>query len=135
ETSPVISINTPMHYHPNKVGRLLPGINFRLLNVEGLEKGGQLLIKAPNVMLGYISIDQPEKIIPHQDGWYDTGDIVEIDEEGFLTILGRVKRFAKIAGEMVSLTAVEQVLSTLWPTDHHAVIARPDKQKGEQLIL
>ena len=135
ETSPVISVNTPMHFRSGTVGRLLPGMRARLEPVEGIEEGGRLVVKGPNVMLGYLRADTPGVIEPPQDGWYDTGDIVKFDEDGFLIILGRAKRFAKIGGEMVSLTAVENVINSLWPDDGHAVVNVPDKKKGEKLIL
>ena len=86
-------------------------------------------------MLGYIKSDKPGIIQPLEDGWYDTGDIVSVDKDNFITIKGRAKRFAKIAGEMVSLTAVEEMITALWPEFHHAVVTIPDEKKGEQLIL
>jgi acyl-[acyl-carrier-protein]-phospholipid O-acyltransferase/long-chain-fatty-acid--[acyl-carrier-protein] ligase len=136
ETAPVISINTPMHNRPGSVGRLLPGITPTLEPVEGLESDtGKLIIKGPNVMLGYLKADAPGELQPPEGGWYDTGDIVRIDGDGFVSIQGRLKRFAKIAGEMVSLTAVETALQKLWPEQHHAVISVKDEKKGEKLIL
>lgn len=135
ETSPVLSINTPMHFKPHTVGRFLPGINYRLEPISGIEDGGKLMVQGPNIMLGYICTDQPGVTIPPLDYWYDTGDIICLDDEGYITILGRAKRFAKIAGEMVSLTAIEQFISSIWPNDQHAVLTRPDALKGEQLVL
>jgi acyl-[acyl-carrier-protein]-phospholipid O-acyltransferase / long-chain-fatty-acid--[acyl-carrier-protein] ligase len=117
------------------VGRLLPGIDHRLEDVPGVEKGGRLLITGPNIMLGYLKADNPGALQPPPEGWYDTGDIVDIDAEGYVTILGRAKRFAKVAGEMVSLGAVENLVSGLWPDEMHAVVALPDARKGEQLVL
>lgn len=134
ESSPVISVNTPMEHKEGTVGRPLPGIKCRLQPVPGLEKGGRLEVKGPNVMLGYLKADKPGVIQP-QGEWYDTGDIVDIDEEGYITILGRAKRFAKIAGEMVSLQAVEDVATALLPDAAHAAVAIPDERKGEQIIL
>jgi acyl-[acyl-carrier-protein]-phospholipid O-acyltransferase/long-chain-fatty-acid--[acyl-carrier-protein] ligase len=93
------------------------------------------MVKGPNVMLGYYRAEAPLELEPPPDGWYDTGDIVEFDEAGFITIKGRAKRFAKIAGEMVSLAAVEDEAAALWPGVGHAVIALPDARKGEQLVL
>ncbi|MEM7172656.1 MAG: acyl-[ACP]--phospholipid O-acyltransferase [Pseudomonadota bacterium] len=135
ETSPVLASNTPMQCKAGTVGRLLPGIEHRLEKVEGVEHGGRLWVRGPNVMLGYYRAGAPQKLEPPQDGWYDTGDIVQIDPEGFISIQGRAKRFAKIAGEMVSLTAVEQQAAALWPEAECAAVALPDPKKGEQVIL
>jgi acyl-[acyl-carrier-protein]-phospholipid O-acyltransferase/long-chain-fatty-acid--[acyl-carrier-protein] ligase len=134
ETSPVLAVNTPMQHKAGTVGRPLPGIECRLMKVEGIERGGRLEVRGPNVMLGYLKADQPG-VIQHQGEWYDTGDIVDIDEEGFITILGRAKRFAKIAGEMVSLQSVEDIASAVQPEFTHAAISVPDDRKGEQIIL
>lgn len=135
ETSPVLSINTAMQYKEGSVGKFLPGIEHKLEPIVGVSNGGRLLVKGPNVMLGYLLVSEPGKLQPLPDGWYDTGDIVHIDDEGYIFILGRAKRFAKIAGEMVSLSAIENLLSELWPDYHHAVITIVDEKKGEQLIL
>ncbi len=135
ETAPILSMNTPMHNQPGSVGRLMPGITYRLEPVTGIEQGGRLMVSGPNIMQGYYQIDQPGTIVPPDNGWYDTGDIVDIDGSGYVTIKGRAKRFAKIAGEMVSLTAVEEYISKLWPDYQHAILAAPDDRKGEQLIL
>ncbi|TAL33873.1 MAG: acyl-[ACP]--phospholipid O-acyltransferase [Alphaproteobacteria bacterium] len=136
ETAPVISINTPMHNRPGSVGRLMPGMEHKLESVEGLDGNtGKLMIKGPNIMLGYLKSDAPGILQPPDNGWYDTGDIVGMDGEGFITIQGRLKRFAKIAGEMVSLTAVESAVQKLWPDKMHAVISVKDDKKGEKLIL
>lgn len=135
ETSPVMAVNTPMYFKRGSVGRLLPGIEYRLEKTAGVEDGGKLLVKGGNIMAGYLRADNAGVLEPPQDGWYDTGDIVRIDEDGFVFILGRAKRFAKIAGEMVSLTAVETEVNALWPEKMHAVINIPDEKKGEQLVL
>ncbi|MBF0188455.1 MAG: acyl-[ACP]--phospholipid O-acyltransferase [Magnetococcales bacterium] len=135
ETAPALSTNTPMHCRTGSVGRLLPGISHALEPVPGIEAGGRLKVWGPNVMLGYLRPDNPGVLDAVSDGIYDTGDIVTIDEEGFVTIRGRAKRFAKIAGEMVSLGAVEEMASTLWPEAGNAVVALPDPRKGERLIL
>ena len=135
ETSPALSINTPMHNKPGTVGRMLPGIHYTLEDVPGIEDGGKLIVSGPNVMKAYLFSDDPGKLFPPENQRYDTGDIVSIDEEGFITIKGRAKRFAKIAGEMVSLTAVETYLCDLWPERNHAVANIPDPKKGEALIL
>ncbi len=134
ETAPILSMNTPMHHKAGSVGRLLPAIEYRLETVDGVAQGGRLWVKGPNIMLGYYLADNPGALVPPQDGWYDTGDIVDIDEQGFVTILGRAKRFAKIGGEMVSLTAVEVAINQLWPDSINAVLAVADDTKGEQII-
>lgn len=136
ETAPVISINTPMHNRPGTVGRFLPGITYKLEKVDGLEPDqGKLVIHGPNIMKGYLKSDAPGVLQPPEGGWYDTGDIVAVDERGFIAIQGRLKRFAKIGGEMVSLTAVESALQKMWPEAMHAVVSVKDDKKGEKLIL
>ncbi len=134
ETSPVLSVNTLLEGKIGTVGKPLPMMELKLDKVEGLDKGGRLSVKGPNVMLGYIKAEQPGVIQP-QGEWYDTGDIVDIDDDGYITILGRAKRFAKIAGEMVSLSIVEDLASALYPEQTHAAITIPDERKGEQIIL
>lgn len=135
ECSPVLAVNTPLHYKTGSVGQLLDGIDYRLEPVEGINHGGRLFVKGPNIMMGYLRADTPGVIETPRDGWHDTGDIVDVDELNYITILGRAKRFCKIAGEMVSLTAIEAKLQTLWPDAAQAVVAVPDKKKGEQLVL
>jgi acyl-[acyl-carrier-protein]-phospholipid O-acyltransferase / long-chain-fatty-acid--[acyl-carrier-protein] ligase len=135
ETSPALAVNTPMHFKAGTVGRMLPGIQHRIERVEGIEAGGRLSVHGPNVMLGYLRAEKPGVLEPPPDGWYDTGDIVDFDAEGFVTIKGRAKRFAKIAGEMVPLGAVEDLVAKLWPDQQHAVVAVPDPKRGEQLVL
>lgn len=139
ETSPVLAANTPVDYRAGTVGRFLPGIEHRLDPVPGVADGGRLFVSGPNVMLGYLLTDPPGKLmVPqtvHGSGWYDTGDIVCLDNDGFLHILGRAKRFAKVGGEMVSLTAAEDLAAHTWPGAQHAVVSLPDAQKGEQLVL
>ncbi len=135
ETSPVIAINTPMHYRAGTVGRKLPGIKHVIEKVAGIAEGGRLVVAGPNVMLGYLRASKPGELEKPLDDWYDTGDIVTFDGEGFITIHGRAKRFAKVAGEMVSLALVEERAAELWPDSHHAVIALPDPKRGEQLVL
>ena len=138
ETSPVLATNTPIDARAGTVGRFLPGIEYALDPVPGVE-GGRLSVRGPNVMLGYFKHDKPGVIqAPSTErgpGWYDTGDVVTIDAEGFITIQGRAKRFAKIGGEMVSLAAVEELATRAWPEAQHACVSLPDFQKGEQLIL
>ena len=135
EAAPVIAVNTPMHFKAGTVGRLLPAIEARLDAVPGIEDGGRLYIRGPNVMAGYLLAAEPGKLQPPHEGWHDTGDIVTIDDAGFVAIRGRAKRFAKIGGEMVSLPAVEGYAASVWPAAEHAVVTRPDPRKGEQLVL
>ncbi len=139
ETSPVLAVNTTMHYREGTVGRLLPGIEAHLEPVSGIEHGGRLHVRGPNIMLGYLLADQPGVLVPPRstqgEGWYDTGDIVELDDEGFVRISGRAKRFAKIAGEMVSLTRVEELAAKAWPNVISAALSIPDSRKGEQIVL
>ena len=135
ETAPALALNTPMFNKFGSVGRILPGMEARLEKVEGVEEGGRLFVRGPNVMLGYLKVENPGVLEPPPEGWHDTGDIVTIDEQGFLTIKGRAKRFAKIGGEMISLAAVEALAGELWPNEPSAVVAVPDLRKGERLIL
>jgi acyl-[acyl-carrier-protein]-phospholipid O-acyltransferase / long-chain-fatty-acid--[acyl-carrier-protein] ligase len=135
ECAPVIAVNTPMHFLAGSVGRLLPAMEARMEDVPGITEGGRLYVRGPNVMAGYFLASDPGKLQPPPDGWHDTGDIVTIDEAGFVTIRGRAKRFAKIGGEMVSLPAVEGYAAQVWPGSEHAVVTKPDAKKGEQLVL
>ena len=135
ETAPALALNTPMFNKFGTVGRILPGMEARLEKVEGVEEGGRLYVRGPNVMLGYLKADNPGVLEPPAEGWHDTGDIVAIDEQGFVTIKGRAKRFAKIGGEMISLAAVESLASELWPNALSGVVAVPDPRRGERLIL
>jgi acyl-[acyl-carrier-protein]-phospholipid O-acyltransferase/long-chain-fatty-acid--[acyl-carrier-protein] ligase len=135
ETAPALALNTPMFNRYGTVGRLLPGIDMRLERVPGLEEGGRLFVRGPNVMLGYLRAEKPGVLEAPTEGWYDTGDIVTIDADGFITIKGRAKRFAKVGGEMISLAAVEALASELWPTSISAVTSVADPRKGERLIL
>lgn len=134
EASPVVSFNTPMYYRRGTVGKLLPCMEARLEKVEGVKEGGRLFIKGDNIMLGYLKEDNPGVIQRLKDGWYDTGDIVDFDSDGFVVMKGRAKRFAKIAGEMVSLTAIEFAMTEIWPDIRHAIISKSDEKRGEQLI-
>ncbi|HEX2552588.1 MAG TPA: acyl-[ACP]--phospholipid O-acyltransferase [Microvirga sp.] len=135
ETAPVLAINTPMFNRFGTVGRLMPGMEARLEPVPGVAEGGRLHVRGPNVMLGYYRAEKPGVLEAPEGGWHDTGDIVSIDAEGFVTIRGRAKRFAKIGGEMISLAAVEALASELWPDALSAVAAVPDERKGERLVL
>jgi acyl-[acyl-carrier-protein]-phospholipid O-acyltransferase/long-chain-fatty-acid--[acyl-carrier-protein] ligase len=135
EAAPVLSINLPMRNEPGSAGRFLPGIEWRLVPVEGVPEGGRLWVKGPNVMLGYLRASAPGVLEPPEDGWYDTGDIVDVDAAGFVWIKDRAKRFAKIGGEMVSMTVGEALAHSVWPDDTHAVVALADARKGERLML
>jgi acyl-[acyl-carrier-protein]-phospholipid O-acyltransferase/long-chain-fatty-acid--[acyl-carrier-protein] ligase len=135
ETSPVLSANTPLHNKKGTVGRLLPGIQYRIQPVPGIDEGGILEVCGPNIMKGYLLNTHPGVIVPLQQRWYATGDVVSVDPYGFITIAGRMKRFAKIAGEMVSLALIETVINTLWPEYQNAAISVTDPKKGERIIL
>ncbi len=135
ETSPVLAVNTPIYNRPGTVGRLMPAVEHRLEPFPGFEDGGRLHVRGPNIMAGYYRVDNPGELEPPPNGWHDTGDIVSIDADGFVSIKGRAKRFAKIAGEQVSLASVEQLVAELWPDETLAVVAAPDPRKGERLVL
>lgn len=134
ECSPVLACNQRGDNHVGTVGRLLPGIEARLDPVQGLAEGKRLFVRGPNIMAGYLNADKPGVVIPPKDGWHDTGDIVTLDD-GYITICGRAKRFAKLGGEMVSLTAIENLITALWNDVQHVVLSLPDPRKGEQLLL
>jgi acyl-[acyl-carrier-protein]-phospholipid O-acyltransferase/long-chain-fatty-acid--[acyl-carrier-protein] ligase len=135
ETAPALALNTPMFNRFGTVGRLLPGIEARLEPVPGVDEGGRLYVRGPNVMLGYLKADNPGVLQPPEEGWHDTGDIVSIDRDGFVTIKGRAKRFAKIGGEMISLAAIETMAAELWPDALSAVVTQPDPRRGERVVL
>ena len=139
ETAPVLAVNTPMAYRPGTVGQFLPGIEYQLVPVAGIHQGGQLHVRAANMMSGYLRVEAPGKIEPPRsslgEGWYDTGDIISVDEDGFVHIEGRVKRFAKIAGEMISLESVERIAQAASPEMQHAASSRADEVRGEALVL
>jgi acyl-[acyl-carrier-protein]-phospholipid O-acyltransferase/long-chain-fatty-acid--[acyl-carrier-protein] ligase len=149
ECGPCLTVNTPLRPRPGSAGQFLPEIEYRTEPVEGISQNpdgvaghangsvGRLFVRGPNIMRGYLNADANAKF-KSLEGWYDTGDIVRIDANGFVFILGRLKRFAKISGEMVSLTAVEDALSGAFPSYGlkfaAAVVAKPDETKGEKLI-
>jgi len=138
ECSPCISVNTTLAPKVGSAGRILPGMDYKLEKIEGIEDGGRLFVRGPNIMSGYLNPDA-DAAFKALGGWYDTGDIVTADDEGFIFISGRVKRFAKVSGEMVSLTAVEDALNKAFskyaPRCRIAVMAVKDERKGEALLL
>jgi len=137
ECGPCISVNTPLAPKHGSAGKLLPAMDYKLQPVEGVNEGGRLFVRGPNIMRGYLN-PQANAAFQRLDGWYDTGDVATVDEEGFVFLQGRLKRFAKISGEMVSLAAVEEALAGAFP--HYglrcqvAIVSRPDRDKGEMLI-
>ncbi len=143
ECSPVVTANNNIFNRFGSIGKLLPAIQYKIEKVDGIEKGGELCIKGPNIMLGYIMPDNPGKLVPLKDGWYHTGDVVEIDEIGFVFIKDRIKRFAKIGGEMVSLNAVDNMVRKAYDgmfdkdggNFSYGVVAIPHESKGEQIVL
>lgn len=138
EASPVISVNTPLNNRAGTTGQILPGMEYYLEPVPGIAEGGRLVVRGPNAMLGYLLPDRHD-IVPAATargiGWHDTGDIARVDEDGYITILGRAKRFAKIGGEMISLTAVEELAQKVWPGHNHAALSLGDERKGEKIVL
>ncbi|MEO1014648.1 MAG: AMP-binding protein [Pseudomonadota bacterium] len=135
EAAPVLAANQPGDIRSGTVGKLLPGVEYKLEAVDGLEGAGRLWVKGPNIMQGYITAAEPGVVRPLEEGWHDTGDVVTIDREGYMSIRGRVKRFAKIGGEMVSLAVVENCATAVWPDNMHAATIVPDPRKGEQIVL
>ncbi len=139
ECSPVISANNRIFNRFGSIGKLLPAIQYKIEPVDGIDKGGELVIKGPNIMLGYIMPDNPGILVKPEDGWYHTGDVVDIDEIGFVYIKDRIKRFAKIGGEMVSLNAVQEMVCKAYQwmgaDFHYGVVAIPHESKGEQIVL
>ena len=136
ECAPVIALNQPEANEPGTAGRLLPGIEIRLEDVPDIDVGRRLFVRGPNVMLGYLDPERDGAIAARGDDWFDTGDLVEIDDDGFVRLTGRVKRFAKIGAEMVSLEAVEDEADRIWPEAHHAVVVvEAADQDGERIVL
>ncbi|GMA64598.1 AMP-binding protein [Alicyclobacillus fastidiosus] len=132
ETAPIMCLDTPLHHKQGSVGRFLPGIQHKLETVAGIETGGKLLIQGPNVMAGFLTHGKGYR---RQEGWYDTGDVVTVDDDGFVTIIGRLKRFAKIAGEMVSLNLIEQLAARCYGSTDFAAVNVHDSRRGEKVIL
>lgn len=139
ETSPVLAVNTPLNYRAGSVGLPVAQIECRLEPVQGIAAGGRLQVRGPNVMRGYLHYAQPGVLEPPSSplgaGWFDTGDIAEIDADGFISIVGRAKQFAKIGGEMISLAAVEALALEVSAEHRHAALAVADARKGERIIL
>jgi acyl-[acyl-carrier-protein]-phospholipid O-acyltransferase/long-chain-fatty-acid--[acyl-carrier-protein] ligase len=138
ECAPVIAVNVPMACRIGSVGQIAPGMRYELEPVPGIENAGVLHVTGPNVMNGYLLYEKPGEIQPPESihaGWYSTGDIVHVDEDGFVHIRGRVKRFAKIAGEMISLEVVERIAAAASAGFAHAASTRSDAAKGEALVL
>ncbi|HEY9192036.1 MAG TPA: bifunctional acyl-ACP--phospholipid O-acyltransferase/long-chain-fatty-acid--ACP ligase [Methyloversatilis sp.] len=139
ETAPVLAVNTPMAFRSGTVGQLLPGLHAKLMPVAGIERGGVLHVTGPNLMSGYLKWDRPGVLeTPQSDageGWYNTGDVVEFDDDGFVRIVGRVKRFAKVAGEMISLEVVEKIASAASTGAQHAASTQADAARGETIVL
>ncbi|MEO8029081.1 MAG: AMP-binding protein, partial [Bryobacteraceae bacterium] len=139
ECSPVVSANTPAANHPGTVGEIFPGMEYRVAPIPGIVEGGELHVRGPNIMLGYFKEKAPGVIEPPESefgpGWYDTGDVVSVDDNRAITILGRLKRFAKVAGEMVSLESVERIATAASPKHHHAASSWKDLQRGELIAL
>lgn len=135
ETSPIAAANQPGDNRPGTVGRLMPGMQARLEPVDGIAGAGRLFVKGPNVMLGYIKAKNPGVIEPVENGWHDTGDVVSVDDEGVISIRGRLKRFANVGGETVSLSVTESCAGSVWPDHYHAAVAIADERKGEQIVL
>ncbi len=139
ETSPAISVNMPGANKPGSVGRPIHGVSVRLEHYEtgdacAVGQIGKILVKGDNVMKGYFD-DFEETTLHIRHGWYDTGDMGYMDEDGYLWHVGRLKRFLKIGGEMVSLVKVEDVLDKLLPKDASCcVVEVPDHLKGAKIV-
>jgi acyl-[acyl-carrier-protein]-phospholipid O-acyltransferase/long-chain-fatty-acid--[acyl-carrier-protein] ligase len=149
ELSPVVSVNIPdrtvngvtqVGKEIGTIGHPLPGVAGRIVDIEsgepiGFEREGLLLVTGPNVMKGYLGREDLTNA-KVRDGWYDTGDIGRIDEDGFITLTGRIQRIAKIAGEMVPLELLEEEMhKALGTTDRvFGITAVPDKKRGERIV-
>jgi acyl-[acyl-carrier-protein]-phospholipid O-acyltransferase/long-chain-fatty-acid--[acyl-carrier-protein] ligase len=138
ETSPVVTLCSQAYNRTGSIGKVVPGMEYKVKKLDGVSDGGELVVRGDNVMMGYMKLDNPGVLQPPKDGWYETGDVVEIDSDGYVFIKDRVKRFAKIAGEMVSLTAVENLSRDAYARDEElevAAVGVPDEAKGERLVL
>ncbi len=150
ELSPVVGSNVPdvevnglkqVGNKPGTIGQPFPGIAARVVDADTFEvlspgKDGLLLIYGPNVMKGYLGLEQKTREVI-RDGWYVTGDVARIDEDGFVTLTGRLTRFAKVGGEMVPLERIEEELHSVLGTTEKvcAVTAVPDEKKGERIVV
>jgi len=139
EASPLISTNTPMDDRPGTLGRLMPGIEHRLLPVGKEGVAGRLAIRGPNVMLGYFVADRPGEIQPPVceagPGWFDTGETVTVDGEDYLRRAGEQPRRARVNGEWISLGEIEAQAERIWPDGSHHALALPDFRLGECVVL
>jgi acyl-[acyl-carrier-protein]-phospholipid O-acyltransferase / long-chain-fatty-acid--[acyl-carrier-protein] ligase len=139
ECAPVLSLATPASYRRGAVGTFLPAVEYRIEPMDGIHTGGVLHVRGPNLMLGYYRYQNPGVIEAPKssigEGWYDTGDVVDIDHDGLVTISGRIKRFAKIAGEMVSLDMIEHVAREASADFHHAAVLNVQDFGGETTVL
>ncbi|MHB1245739.1 MAG: AMP-binding protein, partial [Sulfuriferula sp.] len=139
ETAPVLAVNPLTDIRPGSVGHLLPGVEARVLPVSGIRRGGVLHVRGPNLMLGYYRVEHPgvleAPVSEVGSGWYNTGDVVDIGHDGFVHIIGRVKRFAKVAGEMISLEMVEAIAVKAAPDFQHGAATVLDEQRGEAIVL
>lgn len=139
ECSPVISVNTPEFNRPGSVGKPIPGLSVRIENYQSgqecaLGEDGRILVKGDSVMKGYFN-DFEQTSLHIRNGWYDTGDMGNLDQDGYLWHVGRLKRFVKIGGEMVSLVKIEDVLEKYLPEDGHCcVVEIPDAIKGAKIV-
>jgi len=150
ELSPIVSVNLPDYegeglaqkaHKPGTIGLPLPGIAVKIVDPEtmrtkGPKENGLLLVKGPNVMKGYL-FNQAKTQEVLRDGWYKTGDIARMDEDGFITITDRLSRFSKIGGEMVPHIKIEEMIhSILNSTEQNCVVTSvPDDKKGERLAV
>lgn len=139
ELAPVVAVNLPDSNRPGTVGRLLPGIEAKILPVEGVARGGALHLRGPNLMSGYYRPEAPAVLDPPHSaagpGWHDTGDVAELDADGYLHIQGRLRRFAKVAGEQVCLDLTEAIARAVSSDAQHASLTVPDPGRGEAIVL
>jgi acyl-[acyl-carrier-protein]-phospholipid O-acyltransferase/long-chain-fatty-acid--[acyl-carrier-protein] ligase len=151
ELSPIVAVGTAgysalignqLGHKPGSVGHPIPGVAVRTIKTDsheelGANREGMLLVKGPNIMMGYLGDAEKTRHVITEDGWYVTGDIAQVDEDGFITITDRLSRFSKIGGEMVPHIRVEVALqeSLGIPEPKVLVTSLPDGQKGEKLIV